>query len=171
MSTTPEYLPFRSKITRSNSRDDKNASHSCITYPSRLFVQSFCLIASDRLFSSGFFALHKQANKTGRVRTPIKQFLSSITGSHSLSDFKNNFPACPGLNCTSPLETVVLKNTREPQIIDSDHNWNCVLDYFRQLDTGAFIQEAVLNQDRNIRSYTIGLRDFQAIHRLNGNIK
>ena len=79
--------------------------------------------------------------------------------------------ACPGLNRTGPLETVILKNTREPQIIDSDHNWNCVLDYFRQLDTGAFIQEAVLNRDRNIRSYTIGLRDFQAIHRLNGDVK
>ena len=79
--------------------------------------------------------------------------------------------ACPGLNRTGPLETVVLKNTREPQIIDSDHNWNCILDYFRQLDTGASIQEAVLNRDRNIRSYTIGLRDFQAIHRLNGDVK
>lgn len=79
--------------------------------------------------------------------------------------------ACPGLNPTGPLETVIMRAAGEPQIIDNAHNWDCVLNYFRQLDTGAFIQEAVLSQDRTIRSYTIGLRNFQAIHRLNDRVK
>lgn len=65
-----------------------------------------------------------------------------------------------------PLETFVLEDCNERQLVDNIQNWETILRHFAQIDPNAFIREATLNQNRGVKNIIVTMTDFQTGHRL-----